>query len=77
MRDPDEEAAAHDLIAIIGLLARAIPIDKAVSILLSVVTELIQASPHAASYWDQVAAGVEGYRRAPAKTVSRGSSRLQ
>lgn len=73
----DEEEAASDLIDMIALVARATPTGQAISILMSVVTQLIQASPHAASYWDQIAGGVEGFRREPLKTFVRGSSRLQ
>jgi hypothetical protein len=73
----DEEQAAHDLVNIIGLTARAIPIEQAISILMTVVTQLIRASPHAESYWDQLAGGVEGFRREPTKTFVKGPDRVQ
>jgi len=73
----EEEAAAIDLVAIVGLIARSLSTEQAVAILMSVVAEVIEASPYRASYWDQLVGNIEGYRRVPSKTISRGSSRVQ
>jgi hypothetical protein len=77
MENRDDQQAAEDLIDIIGTVARAVPIEQAVAILMCVVTNLIQASPYARSYWDQLAGSVEEYRRRPSQIVGKGSSRVQ
>ena len=74
----DELNEPQAMLAVIAIarMACAMPTDLAIQVLMTVVTEMIQASPNATEHWATLATGIEAHQRMQRRFV-RGSDRLQ